>query len=276
MIISMWRSLLLLVVFVSCLSCRRGTFDSPKWAIEGLCEGKKMCVQLDMRMWHFVGPAQAADTALVPLTERAMGVPISSSWRVSFAIDANGLTSGVIERKYADNEPQYPEGSLGLVGMSTDDPVHRIVLSRGDVQWFDAQGNELANGWQGDEETAWWQMFIDQLHPRTYVSDTLFQALLTSMESLGLSLTHVNNRIAVIKQVNNQGYVNWVVDKQLQVVCGMDAYDADGILNHSQRLIFNSSGTPYLYWFRTFYDSPLTGKRMIFHRVAEISNLFIE
>ena len=108
------------------------------------------------------------------------------------------------------------------------------------------------------------------------MSDTLFSALLSGLDAAGFGLTHVSDRYAVLKQVSGYGYRNWIIDKERQVISGMDAYDADGMLDHSQRTIYDAEGKPWVHWFRAFYDSPLTGKRMVLHRVAELSNVEME
>ncbi len=260
------------VLLASC----RSEFDSPLFQSSTLCNQSAFCISMDARLWHFVTPSDAADTAALPMSERAMGTPVGESWRIEYAVDANGLASGFLERKSDASLPVYPEGSMGLVSDIQRDPVARIELQGGEMRWFDASGTELAVGTQSDGEVQWWLSFLDQLRPQTFVSEGVFGALLEGLDDLGLTVTHVNERYAVMKQVTGYGYNNWIIDKELQVVSGMDAYDADGQLDHSQRTFYDAAGKPLVHWFRAFYDSPLTGKRMVLHRVAELSNVYVE
>ncbi len=268
--------LLLWVAGASVLTSCRGDFDEPLFGSGTLCQENALCVRMDARLWHFVTPADVSDTVGMPLSERAMATPVGETWHIEYAVDAEGLASGVFERQSDPSLPVYPAGSLGLVSAIKGDPVARIELNKGEVRWLDASGEELAMGWQSDAETQWWQSLLDQLVPSTQLPDTVFNALLAGLDEAGFAVTHVNDRYAVMKQVSGFGYKNWIIDKQLQVVSGMDAYDADGMLDHSQRTLYDAEGKPLVHWFRACYDSPLTGKRMVLHRVAELSNVVME
>lgn len=270
------KSLLCLAGAVLLTSCR-GEFDSPIFQKNsGLCNQSAFCISMDARLWHFVTPADAADTAALPWSERAMGTPVGESWHIEYAVDEDGLASGFFERQADASLPVYPQGGLGLISAIRDNPVVRIELNGGQTRWFDASGGELAVGTQSNDEVQWWLSFLEQLRPQTSVSDEVFDALLQSLDGLGLTITHVDERYAVMKQVSDYGYNNWIIDKELQLVSGMDAYDADGRLDHSQRTIYDAAGKPLIHWFRAFYDSPLTGMRMVLHRVAELSNVYME